>query len=76
MAAFEGKGQKKTFIKIERKQEQCGISDFRMLNGAGIERNKSGKRLFPASSRKFLIYFQWGRGQGSLFYVFQILKEK
>ena len=77
MAAFEGKGKKKTLIKIERKQEQCGSSDFRMLNGAGIVRNKSGKTLFPASSRKFLIlYFQWGRGQGSWSYVFQILKKK
>lgn len=67
MAATEDRGKKKKHLsrlKENRNNVTPQISiedDFSVLNGAGIKRNKSGKRLFPASFRKFLtLYFQWG----------------
>lgn len=65
MAAFEGKEKRKHLSGLKENRNnvasQISIEDnFRILNGAGVERNKSGKRLFPASLRKFLtLYFQW-----------------
>lgn len=65
MAAFEGKEKKKSSSGLKENRNnvasQISIEDkFRILNSAGIERNKSGKRLFPASLGKFLtLYFQW-----------------